>query len=89
MENSSSENLDDGELWLPSDIFPVEETVSSANNKLKNNNPIASSLCCCYSCVLLLRHPHNSIFMAEQQVLQSVPKPFPITEVKGVFPLNL
>ncbi|XP_010315572.1 uncharacterized protein [Solanum lycopersicum] len=80
MENSSSENLDDGELWLPSDIFPVEETVSSANNKLKNNNPIASSLCCCYSCVLLLRHPHNSIFMAEQQVLQSVPKPFPITE---------
>ncbi|XP_015070639.1 uncharacterized protein LOC107014998 isoform X2 [Solanum pennellii] len=80
MENSSSENLDDGELWLPSDIFPVEETVSSTSNKLKNNNPIASSLCCCYSCVLLLRHHHNSIFMAEQQVLHSVPKPFPITE---------
>ncbi|XP_049371558.1 uncharacterized protein LOC125836431 [Solanum verrucosum] len=93
MEYSSSENLDDGELWLPSDIFPVEETVSSTNN----NNKLSSSLCCCYSCVLLLRHHHHnnhsSIFMAKQEesaaisLLQyrthnthSVPKPFPITE---------
>ncbi|KAL3347363.1 hypothetical protein AABB24_021173 [Solanum stoloniferum] len=91
MENTSSENLDDGELWLPSDIFPVEETVSSTNN-----NKLSSSLCCCYSCVLLLRHHHNnhsSIFMAEQEEsaaislfqyrshnTHSVLKPFPITE---------
>ncbi|KAH0724361.1 hypothetical protein KY284_000226 [Solanum tuberosum] len=92
MEYSSSENLDDGELWLPSDIFPVEETVSSTNN-----NKLSSSLCCCYSCVLLLRHHHHnnhsSIFMAEQEEsaaisrlqyrshnTHSVPKPFPITE---------
>ncbi|XP_055815325.1 uncharacterized protein LOC129885147 [Solanum dulcamara] len=94
MENSCSENLDDGELWLPSDIFPVEEPVSSTN-KLNNNNPITSSLCCCYSCLLFLRNhnDHSSFFIAEQEeaaaisLLQhhshnthSVPKPFPITE---------
>ncbi|KAM3266323.1 putative protein isoform X1 [Capsicum annuum] len=50
MENYSSENLDDGELWLPSDIFPVEEpaVVPCNSNKFKNNN----SFCCCYSCLL-------------------------------------
>ncbi|XP_060200928.1 uncharacterized protein LOC132629234 [Lycium barbarum] len=53
-----SENLDDGELWLPSDIFPVEEIVSVSvphNNKFKNNSPTTSSFCCCDSCL----HHHN------------------------------
>lgn len=87
MENSSSsDNLDDGELWLPSDIFPVEEPVA-ATNKLKNNNPIiTSSICYCYSCLLLHRH-HNeqqeeaAISLLQHHSTHSFPKPFPITEV--------
>lgn len=86
MENSSSsDNLDDGELWLPSDIFPVEEPVA-ATNKLKNNNPIiTSSICYCYSCLLLHRH-HNeqqeeaAISLLQHHSTHSFPKPFPITE---------
>ncbi|XP_009627620.1 uncharacterized protein [Nicotiana tomentosiformis] len=57
----SSENLDDGMLWLPSDIFPVEEvSVTFTPPKFKNNHPTTST-CCCYSC-----NDHLSL-MAEQQ----------------------
>ncbi|MCD7453093.1 hypothetical protein HAX54_019671 [Datura stramonium] len=71
----SSENLDDGELWLPSDIFPVEEAVSVSvpSNKFKNNNsPITSSFCCCYSCILRHGNDRRSFLMAEQQEAAAV-----------------
>ncbi|XP_009780002.1 uncharacterized protein LOC107788796 isoform X1 [Nicotiana tabacum] len=63
----SSENLDDGMLWLPSDIFPVEEvsvTFPSPKFKFKNNHPNTCTCCCYYSCI---HHNDHLSLMDEQQ----------------------
>ncbi|CAN4113970.1 unnamed protein product [Withania somnifera] len=79
--SSSSENLDDGELWLPSDIFPVEEPL---DYKLKNSNPITCSFC---SCLHSFHHDHQEAASAisilqhhQAHNTHTVPKPFSITE---------
>ncbi|XP_019223435.1 PREDICTED: uncharacterized protein LOC109205204 isoform X2 [Nicotiana attenuata] len=62
----SSENLDDGMLWLPSDIFPVEEvsvTFPSPKFKFKNNHPTTCTCCCHYSCI----HHNDHLSLMDEQ----------------------